>query len=111
MLCKNLEHIVSGDLTFLQGLLPQLGNKEGKVAKLIQDALNASDDIVKLESAFKGLLTYAQEHSIATKKDEVMIPYRYIVPFNAIFNRSLQNHTSYYTDIGLIWIFVLILLV
>lgn len=40
-----------------------------------------------------------------------MIPYRYIVLFNAIFNRSLQNHSSYYTDIGLIWLFVLILLI
>lgn len=46
-----------------------------------------------------------------TKEKSVMIPYRYIVPLNAIFNRSLQNHSSYYTDIGLIWLFVLIFLI
>lgn len=111
LLCKNIDVIINRDLATLEKLVPQLSNKEGKVAKLIQDALSVSDDIVKFQDAFKGLLTYVQEHSIATTKHVVMIPYRYIVPFNAIFNRSLQNHSSYYTDIGLIWIFVLILLI
>lgn len=33
------------------------------------------------------------------------------MPFNITFNRSLQNLTSYYTDIGIIWIVALMLIV
>lgn len=37
------------------------------------------------------------------RDSSLMVPYRYIVPWNATFNRSLQNLSSYYTDIGFIW--------
>ena len=38
------------------------------------------------------------------------MPYRYIVPLNIVFNRSLQNLSSYYTDIGFVRIVVFIVL-
>lgn len=64
-----------------------------------------------LDTVFSELETYYQEHSILATANEVNIPYRYLVPINAVFNRSLQNLSSYYTDIGLIWIFILLLLI
>ena len=38
----------------------------------------------------------------------VSIPYSVLVPFNEVFNWSLQNLTSYYTDIGVIWLVLFI---
>ncbi len=40
----------------------------------------------------------------------VSVPYKYLVPFNEVFNRSLQNLTSYYTDIWIIWLILFIIL-
>lgn len=39
------------------------------------------------------------------------IPYRYIVPFNMTYNWSLQNLSSYYTDIGVVWLVLLVVLI
>ncbi len=39
----------------------------------------------------------------------VSIPYDYLVPFNVVFNWSLQNESSYYTDIGIIWLLLFII--
>jgi len=38
--------------------------------------------------------------------ESISIPYKYLVPFNVVLNWSLQNLTSYYTDIGIIWLFL-----
>jgi len=43
--------------------------------------------------------------------ESVSIPYDYLVPFNVVFNWSLQNHTSYYTDIGIIWLLLLFVVI
>lgn len=40
----------------------------------------------------------------------IAIPYAYLTPLNVIFNWSLQNLSSYYTDIGFVWILSLVLL-
>ncbi len=39
----------------------------------------------------------------------INIPYKYLTIFNITFNWSLQNSSSYYTDIGFIWLIVFIL--
>jgi len=54
---------------------------------------------------------YYQNHSIFTQAGKISIPYRYLVPFNITFNRSLQNLSSYYTDIGYVRLMILSLLV
>lgn len=41
----------------------------------------------------------------------VLVPYKTIVPLNVTFNRSLQNLSSYYTHIGIIWLILQIMLV
>ena len=39
----------------------------------------------------------------------VYIPYKLLQPFNVTFNWSLQNLSSYYTDIGVVWLLLLVL--
>jgi len=39
----------------------------------------------------------------------ISIPYNYLIPFNVIFNWSLQNESSYYTDIGVVWLLLFII--
>jgi hypothetical protein len=40
----------------------------------------------------------------------VSAPYRWIVPLNMTYNWSLQNLSSYYTDIGVVWLVLLMIL-
>ena len=44
-------------------------------------------------------------------KTVIAVPYAFLTPLNVVFNRSLQNLSSYYTDIGFIWILSFILLI
>jgi hypothetical protein len=60
------------------------------------------DEIVQIRQRYQGRSFKARDASL-------MVPYRYIVPWNAVFNRSLQNLSSYYTDIGFIWGIVILL--
>lgn len=53
------------------------------------------DEIVQIRQWYQG-------RSIKVRENSLMMPYRYIVPWNAVFNWSLQNLSSYYTDIGFI---------
>lgn len=53
---------------------------------------------------------YLEDHSAIMTKDTIAVPYRRLVPYNIVFNRSLQNLSSYYTDIGFVWIFVYLLI-
>ena len=50
------------------------------------------------------LRQYYQSHSIKSSDNYLAIPYRFLVPLNISMNRSLQNLSSYYTDIGFVWI-------
>jgi len=57
------------------------------------------------------LRQYYQDHIIYTQAGKIEIPYRYIVPLNVVFNRSLQNLSSYYTDIWFVWLFMFLLII
>ena len=48
------------------------------------------------------LRQYYQAHSIKSDATKIAIPYRYLVPLNITFNWSLQNLSSYYTDLGFV---------
>ena len=56
------------------------------------------------------LRQYYQSHSISSTAEWVSIPYRYLVPLNISFNWSLQNLSSYYTDIGFVWVIIYVIL-
>ncbi len=54
---------------------------------------------------------FYQSFAIKSSTESLAIPYRYLVPNNIIFNRSLQNLSSYYTDLGFAWILLFIILI
>jgi len=101
LLCKNHEIIKKQKLSEFKNL----------IAKLSNEVLEANEKGKDLRDERTALETYYQEHSIQTNDTSVFIPYRYIVPLNIVFNRSLQNLSSYYTDIGLIWLCIFVLMV
>ncbi len=54
---------------------------------------------------------YWKSRAIATTDTSLAIPYRWLVPLNITFNRSLQNASSYYTDIGFVWLPLLLIVI
>ncbi len=63
----------------------------------------------------KALNDYMQSRIVQVSRDNdgkvsVAIPYGQLTPLNVIFNRSLQNLSSYYTDIGFVRIISILLL-
>ncbi len=71
----------------------QVGQQD--VQKLIDDY--AQGNVVHVTSLADGSLSIA-------------VPYAFLTPLNVVFNRSLQNLSSYYTDIGFMWILCYVLL-
>lgn len=59
----------------------------------------------------KSLTDFWTDKVIYKDGTDVLIPYKTIVPLNVTFNRSLQNLSSYYTDIGIIRLVLQIMLV
>lgn len=110
LLCQNRDKLTTASLGNLTTLSKLFENRPWKVKNLIESGFNLSW-ATTLDTVFSDLSTYYQEHSILTTPQGVNIPYRYLVPINAVFNWSLQNLSSYYTDIGLVWIFSLIALI
>lgn len=121
LLCKYREAIRDKNLDELKELAIRL-SKEQPLRNVLEEetrpALHLLENLLKKAEAGKdlrdewtALRTYYQEHSILTSETSVFIPYRYIVPLNIVFNWSLQNPSSYYTDIGLIWLCVFVVMI
>ena len=125
ILCNNAGVIENFKIDDLRWIYENwLKNKEWEAWKLLKQAIDAYDK-AKLEwklwlwssstSIFHdeivNLRQYYQSHSIYSDKDSINIPYRYLVPLNISFNWSLQNLSSYYTDIGFVWIVIFIILI
>lgn len=117
LLCKNAEEIDKWNIKKLEEiealwLLEVWGKAEQLNQKLLEEyKINPETLKYNLEK----LRQYYQDHSIFTQEGIVNIPYRYIIPLNINFNRSLQNLSSYYTDIGfvrllMLWIVVFALI-
>lgn len=111
ILCSYEEAINNFDMAVLPKALEQLSETSAWYT-LLSDALNSEklatmlqtntfnpaqmrDEIVQIRQRYQG-------RSIKALESSLMMPYRYMVPWNAVFNRSLQNLSSYYTDIGFI---------
>lgn len=96
-LCQQRDQITTGGL---QAIFGSLGDYD-EVAT-IRD--NIAQKHIFPQDAIRQLNEYYQSRAITTTTDEVRIPYRRLVPANITFNRSLQNESSYYTDIGVVWL-------
>ena len=110
ILCKNANLIDNQNSGGLETLAKESLSENGEANRLVQELLEAKTSWDDLRDYYTAIETYYQEHSIYTTDESVYIPYRYIVPLNVVFNRSLQNHSSYYTDIGLIWLCVFVIM-
>ena len=118
LLCNNAQAIENFNIPTLTSLFAQV--QPGTAAyNLLSGALAAykekgSGTVInpaEFRDQIVALRGYYQDHSIRTEAGKISIPYRYLVPFNVTFNRSLQNLSSYYTDIGFVRMLIFMLLV
>ncbi|MEI7557639.1 MAG: hypothetical protein WCJ45_02055 [bacterium] len=118
LLCNNAQAIDNFNVPTLKSLFAQM--KQGTQAydflsgALTAYAIKGSGTVVnpaEFKDQIVTLRQYYQNNTIKTEAGKIYIPYRYLVPFNVVFNRSLQNLSSYYTDIGFVWLLILMLLV
>jgi len=110
ILCENKDIIDNGNIWALKNLDTSGVLKAWSEPDLILKDLisNFDENPNTLRDWVVVLRQYYQNHTVYTEKWKIQVPYRYIVPLNITFNRSLQNLSSYYTDIGFIRIFMFI---
>ncbi|HKL44189.1 MAG TPA: hypothetical protein VJ892_02845, partial [Candidatus Absconditabacterales bacterium] len=110
VLCEYQDEIDQGNIQKLEEIEALGLLKPGSEAEeILQNTLeNYKENPDTLRDGVVDLRQYYQNHSVYTEKGKIQVPYRYIVPLNITFNRSLQNLSSYYTDIGFIWMFMFI---
>lgn len=106
LLCRNKDYILAENLDKIEGLANEL-KIDWKAFALVETLLNDyKENPDTLRTNIVNLKQYYEDHSVYTEKWKIFMPYRYIVPLNITFNWSLQNLSSYYTDIGFIWMFI-----
>ena len=125
VLCENADIINNFKIDDLRAIYENwINNKDWEAGQLLKTAIDAYD---KAKSEWRiwfwnsnsdlfydeivNLRQYYQSHSISSNKNSINIPYRYLVPLNISFNRSLQNPSSYYTDTWFTWIIIYVLLI
>ena len=125
ILCNNANVIDNFKIDDLRAIYENwIKDKEWEAWLLLKNALDAYDkaksewrlwfwtsNTAVFHDEIVNLRQYYQSHSISSDEDSVNIPYRYLVPLNISFNWSLQNLSSYYTDIGFFWIIVYVFLI
>lgn len=109
ILCENQSAITKWDINTIKGLKLKEWSPAYEILKTGLLAYDENPDT--LMDLVSNLRTYYQDHVIYTENWKMYIPYRYVVPLNIVFNRSLQNLSSYYTDIWFIWMFMFVFLV
>lgn len=117
ILCDNKYDVDNFDVKNLEDIITKL-SIDGEAHNLVKSSLDIfyskwyTKDSEYNPQEFKNEIVpirqYYQDHSIKTEYSKINIPYRYLVPFNVTFNRSLQNLSSYYTDIWFVWMFMFI---
>ena len=125
VLCNNADVISNFKIDDLRWIYENwIEDKQWEAWKLLKNAIDAynkaksewklwfwTSDTAVFHDEIANLRQYYQSHSISSTENSIYIPYRYLVPLNISFNWSLQNLSSYYTDIGFFWIIVYILII
>ncbi len=65
---------------------------------------SSKNDAFAMQTILKKITTYVESNAILKQDSITYIPYKLLVPFNVTFNWSLQNLSSYYTDIWIMWL-------
>lgn len=116
ILCNNSDLVLSFNLPWLNGIL-ELLDSDSDAYEVLEKAIKKAESkwqvVSTAEYRDEALMIkqYYEDHSIRTEKNKISIPYRYIIPLNISFNWSLQNLSSYYTDIWFIWLFTMAFIV
>ncbi len=84
---------------------------ESEAKSMIGEALLLDPTALATSEIMLNIKSYYQDGSWAKQNGVVSLPYIALVPFNITFNWSLQNLTSYYTDIGVIWLICLFIVI
>ncbi|MDR2189798.1 MAG: hypothetical protein LBP53_00990 [Candidatus Peribacteria bacterium] len=122
VLCEHSEAIDAFDVETLRTMYEtKMSDTTSQAAVLLKEALDAFDEQTgNVDASYNpqtyrdyivALRQYYQAHSIKSSENMLAIPYRYMIPLNIVFNWSLQNLSSYYTDIGFSRILLFILLI
>jgi len=121
-LCEVEASVNSLDLNTLQSLYASVSNSTlhkgvpvkdilWEIVTWLESSTNPVNNLTALRPQLQSLQAFMQENTIKVINNngiqEVYAPYKYLVPSNITFNRSLQNLSSYYTDIGVVWLFML----
>ena len=119
-LCEISDAIEKFDIKTLKNTYNNFENKDSQWAILLKSAIDAFDSKYSSNSVrvnplefrdfIVSLRQFYQAYCIKSSENYLAIPYRLLVPVNITMNRSLQNLSSYYTDIGFIWIMCYILI-
>lgn len=101
-LCSKMNNVA--DVTTLKKILFAAPESEN-IKQWKEDVSNSGleTDLIAQQLLANEITTYYQSNAILKSNGTIYIPYKYILPFNVTFNWSLQNLSSYYTDIGIIW--------
>lgn len=122
ILCENANVINNFRIDDLRGIYEnEIQDKEWEAWLLLKAAIDAYNsaksnkkdvsDISIFHDEIVALRQYYQSHSIYSDANSVNIPYRYLVPLNISFNRSLQNLSSYYTDLWYMRVIIYLILI
>lgn len=109
ILCENQSAIEKWDIETIKNLKLKEWSPAYEILESWLIAYSENSD--SLMDLVANLKTYYQNHVIYTENWKMYIPYRYVVPLNIVFNWSLQNLSSYYTDIWFIWMFIFVFLI
>lgn len=107
ILCNNEKLVTDKNIEKLKELLPTL-NPSSKGYELLSKLVNNSGLV---EDNIRDIQSFYQDRAIKVSNNVVSVPFRFLTPFNVSFNWSLQNLSSYYTDIWFIWLITLFLIV
>jgi hypothetical protein len=117
-LCRTEEDWKSFDRTRLESVKKQL-RPAWDAFWLLDELINASgsanvnelkvtyrEQLLALDGIMQGeaMKVVAQSTQDWSVVKEIYLPYKYLNFFNISFNRSLQNLSSYYTDIWIVWL-------
>lgn len=108
-LCSSVAALKTADKDALLKTLKEHNISE-KVSARIQ-TLEQNTESLEIPKIRNQIVQYIESNSLLVTNQVVAIPYKFLIPFNVTVNWSLQNLSSYYTDIGIIWLLSLMLIV
>lgn len=116
ILCKNSDIILSFNINGIKGIAETL-DQDSKAYEVIEKALKSAEakwtvsSTAEYRDEILMIKQFYENHAIKTESGKIFVPYRYIIPLNISFNWSLQNLSSYYTDIGFIRLFSIVFII